>query len=309
MDQHTCSEPSVHQTYLQHVAQNAQDAVEALVIRRPFSLAGPSLPRDTSHHLGDDHEINDQRGSKERVLAHVEKADCLVTTHEDLRVILIESPLVVADRGHVLDHDGMVGMLARLVEHSVGLDHVVHHVGLGDLLGAELLLRAEVHAVIVAKVVIAGNGRELDAGIDHEVDKCRLHFGLTRFEIVSTDKSTMLLREVDGSRNKGILGRTVDERSILENAGHCKDSRWRDFLMTVLESLEQIVSSVIDALYKVRVALSVGRPLHDDLVQAMSFLEFAKGYQHVTSAHGNLGQLTGCPCGAFLRVPWRPGTL
>lgn len=42
-------------SYLEHIAQNAQHAVETLVL-----VHGLGLPRDTRHHLGDNHQINDQ---------------------------------------------------------------------------------------------------------------------------------------------------------------------------------------------------------------------------------------------------------
>ena len=80
-----------------------------------------------------------------------------MTSHEDLGVVLVQSTLVVTNSWHVLDDNCMVWVLARGVEHSVGCDHVVNNVGLGDLLGAELLLGAEILAIIVAKVIVAGN--------------------------------------------------------------------------------------------------------------------------------------------------------
>ena len=47
---------------------------------------------------------------------------------EDLSVVLVEGPLVVADGRHVLDDDGVVRVLALLVQHGVCLDHVVDDV-------------------------------------------------------------------------------------------------------------------------------------------------------------------------------------
>lgn len=95
--------------------------------------------------------------------------DSLVPTEEDLRVVLVKRALVVADGREVLDDDGVVGVLALLVEDRVRLDHVVDDVGLGDLLGAELALRAQVAPVIVAQVVVARDARQLDPGADEEV--------------------------------------------------------------------------------------------------------------------------------------------
>ena len=58
---------------LEHVAQDAQDAVEVLVLGRGRTISGGGLPLDTGHHLGNDHKINDQGRSQERVLANVEE--------------------------------------------------------------------------------------------------------------------------------------------------------------------------------------------------------------------------------------------
>ena len=89
-----------------------------------------------------------------------------MTSHEDLSVVLIESSLVVSNSWHVLDNYGVVGMLAFLVKNSVCSDHVIDDVGLGNLLGAELLVRAKILAIVVAKVIIASNGCELDTSAD-----------------------------------------------------------------------------------------------------------------------------------------------
>lgn len=55
----------------------------------------------------------------------------------------------------------MVRFLPRLIQHRIGLDHVVHHVALGDLLGAELLRGRQVLPVVVAEVIVADDGRRL----------------------------------------------------------------------------------------------------------------------------------------------------
>src|ERR1700730_17473773 len=109
-------------------------------------------------------------------------------SHENLSVVLIQSTLVVTNSWHVLDDDSVIRMLALLVENRVGFNHVIHDVGLGDLLGAELLLGAEVLSIIVAEMVIAGNGSELDTSADQEIDQSRLHLGLTRLEVIATNE-------------------------------------------------------------------------------------------------------------------------
>src|ERR1700761_1751389 len=55
---------------LEHVAQHTQDAVEAL----PVFFAMPA-PLNASHQLRNDHKVNDERRSQQRVLADVENGD------------------------------------------------------------------------------------------------------------------------------------------------------------------------------------------------------------------------------------------
>ena len=56
------------QRSLEHVAEDAKDAVKVLVL----SLAS-RLPLDTGHHLSNDDKINDEGRGQERVLTDVEQ--------------------------------------------------------------------------------------------------------------------------------------------------------------------------------------------------------------------------------------------
>src|SRR2546421_3654427 len=201
-------------TYLQHVAENAQNTVEALVVLRASSIC-VSLPRNPSHHFCNKDKVDDQGRCKQRVLAHIEQADSLMSTHEDLRIVFVQSTLVVSNGWHILDDDGMVWVFARLVEHRVGGNHIVHDVGLRDLLGAELFLGAEVFPVIISKVIVAGNGRQFDASVDKEVDESRFHLSLARLEVVAADEGTMLFGKLNCTWDEGVLRRTIDEGNIL----------------------------------------------------------------------------------------------
>lgn len=195
--------------------------MEALVVFR--TIAGIRLPGDTRHHLSNNDKVDDQRRSQEGVLADIKETDSLMTTHENLRVVLIQSAFVVADCRHILDDNGVVRMLARLVEHIVCRDHVIHNVGLGDLLGTKLLLRAQVHPVVVAKVIVTGNRGELDPSIDHEVDEGGFHLRLTRLEVVSTNERFMLLGKLNGTWNKGILRGSINERGVFQDTRNSED--------------------------------------------------------------------------------------
>lgn len=115
-----------------------------------------------------------------------------MSAEEDLGVVFVEGTLVIADGRHILDDDGVIRVLALLVKDAIGLNHVIHNVGLGNLLGAELPLGAQVFAVIVAEMVVARNRRKLDACVDEEIHQRRLHLRLSGFEVVTADERAML---------------------------------------------------------------------------------------------------------------------
>ena len=219
-----------------------------------------------------------------------------MSSHEDLRIVLIQRTLVVANGRHVLDDDCVVRVLTLLVKHSVGFNHVIDNVGLGNLLGAELLLRAEVLAVIVAKVVVAGNGGKLDTSANQEVDESRLHLGLARLEVITTNEGVMLLSKLNATRDEGVLGRAIDERNLLENASNRKDSGWCNFLVTILNCLHEIVGSVIDARDELSETLSVGGPLDNDLLQTILGLEITGKLVSMRNVLKMKFYLTECPC-------------
>lgn len=99
----------------------------------------------------------------------------------------------VTNSGDVLDDDNVIRVLAGLVdlasllsevggsleEDRIGSDHVVDDRRFGNLLRSELPLRAEILAVIVAQVVVGRDRERLNTGIDEELGKDRLDFGLT----------------------------------------------------------------------------------------------------------------------------------
>ena len=246
--------------------------MEALVC---ISADSVRLPLDTSHHLSNNDQINDQGRRQQRVFTDIEQADSLVTSHEDLGVILVESALVVAHGWHILDYYTVVWMLSLLVENVVGLDHIVYHVGFGNLLRAKLLVAAQIHAIIIAKVVVARNRGELDASVDHEVHERRFHLCLSGFKIITTDEGVMLLGKFNSTRHKSVLGGAVDERGVFKDTSNSENGRWGNFLVTRLDSLHQVVGSIIDTLKNVCVTLRVGSPLNNDFIKAVSLLEIS----------------------------------
>ncbi len=222
-------------TYLEHVTQDTKHAVKPSVVFPIRAVTGRSLPSDSGHHLGNNHQIDDQRRSQQGILAHVEEADGLMTSHEDFGVILIEGTFVVTHCRHVLDHDRMIRMFSRLIQDGVSLDHVIDNIRFGDFLGTKLSLGTQVHSIVIAEVIIAGNRRQLDAGIYHEVDQRGFHLGLSRLEVISSDEGSMSFRKLDYSWDEGVLRRSIDEGSILQNGCNGEYGGWGDFFMPSLD--------------------------------------------------------------------------
>src|SRR5277367_1373988 len=146
-----------------------------------------------------------------------------MTAHEDLSIILIQGTLVVTNGWHIFDDHGVVGMLAFLVKDRIGFDHVINNIGLGDLLGTELPLRAEILAVVVSEMVVACNGSKLDPSIDEEINEGRLHLGLSRFKVISANEGSMLLRKLNSTWNESVLWGSIDERNTFQNTSNGKD--------------------------------------------------------------------------------------
>jgi len=197
-----------------------------------------------------------------------------MSTKEDLSIILIERTLVIAHGRHILDHNGVIGVFALLVQHRIRLDHIIHNIRLGDLLGPELLLGAQVLAVVVPQVVVARDGSQPDAGVDEEVHQRGLHLRLPGLEVVAPDKGAVLRGQLDSARHKGVLRRAVDKGRVFEDAGYGEDGRGRHFLVPVFNGLEQVLCGVVHPWQNVGEALRVGGPLDDDLVEVVRGLEF-----------------------------------
>ena len=58
------------QADLQHVRQNTEDTVEALVLHR-HAISRYSPPGDTGHHLCNDGQVQDERAGKEGIFTNV----------------------------------------------------------------------------------------------------------------------------------------------------------------------------------------------------------------------------------------------
>lgn len=278
------------QRSLEHIAKNAQHRVETTKI-----LLGLRLPLDTRHHLGYEDEIDDERGCQKRVFADVKDRDGLVATEENLSIVLVKSTLVIANGGHVLDHDGVVRVLAFLVQDRVGGNHVVNDIGLGDFLGTELFLGGQVHSVVIAEMVVRGDGGELDACVDEEVNECGLHLSLAGFEVIAANEGIVLRGKLDSSGNEGVLWRAVNEGGALQDTGDGEDSGRGDFLMTVLDGIDEVVSSVVDTFDDVGIALSIGSPLDDDFIQSIGGFEISVKKRSTTTPYERIAAASYTP--------------
>lgn len=123
-------------------------------------------------------------------------------------------------------------------------------------------------------MVIACDRCELETGIDHEINQGRLHLGLTRLEVVSTNKRAMFLGKFDSTFDKGILRRAIDEWSFLKNTGYSKDCGWGNLVVAVFNRIQKIVSGIIDAKQSFCISFGIGCPKNDDFVKIMVTLEF-----------------------------------
>jgi len=262
-------EPLAH---LQHVRKDAENAVEALVLGSN-AVRGACLPADTGHHLGNDGQIQNEWTGKKGVFTDIRHGDCLMPTHEDLPIVLIQSTLGVPDSRHVLDDDSMVRVLAFLVQNTVGGNHVVNDITLADLLRAELLVAVEIEAIIVSKMVVTRNGGELDTSVDEEVNEGRLHLCLTGLEVITSNEGTMAFSKFNQTRDEGVLRRTVDEWDALLDTSNGENRGGCNLFMALLNCSEKVVRGIIDSVNEISETLSVRRPENDDLVKSVTLLE------------------------------------
>lgn len=233
---------------------------------------------------------NEEKEKKRKTyLALVEDVYGRATAAENLGVVLVDRALGVAHGGDVLDHDDVVRMLALslfaalgllllrggIVQQAVGVHHVVHDTGLGDLLGLELALSREVLAVVVAEMVVGRDGERLDARIDEELCEDGLELGLTRLEVVTTDERLVLLGQLDDTRDKGVLGGTVDKGLALENGSDGKDGGRRNLGVRSADRVEHVLGGIVDTGDDVAVTFGVGGPEDDDAIEVVVLLELA----------------------------------
>ena len=231
---------------------------------------------DTRDELGEQDEVEYERRGEQRVLARVVQRNGVASAHEYLVLVLVERSLAVANRRHVLDDHDVVGMRATdAVEQLVRVDHVVDHVAFADLLAAELGGRVEIEAVVVAQVVVAGDGERLDARRDEEVDEHALHLGLAALEVVAAHVHLVRVCQLQHGRHERVLRTAVDERALLEYGGDGEHARRADLGMVGLDRGHQVGARVVDARDQFGESLRVRCPQDDHLVEPIGRLELA----------------------------------
>lgn len=217
-------------------------------------------------------------------LTLVEDVDGLPATTENLRVVLVDSPLRVSDCGDVLDHNDVIRVLAfgcfalstgnrRLVEQAIRINHVVNDATLADLLALELSLRAQVVTIIVTKMVVRRDRQWLDTRVYKELSEDRLELRLPGLEVITTNERLLTLGKLDNTGYESVLWRTVYERLTLEDGSDSKESRGRHLGVRGTDRSKQIVGRVVHTRDDVAVALGIGSPEYNDTVKLVLSFE------------------------------------
>lgn len=68
----------------------------------------------------------------------------------------------------------------------------------------------QVLAIVVAQMVVTGNGHRLDTSSHQEIYQHALDLGLTGLEVIAGNENILLLGQLDQSGHKGVLRRAVD---------------------------------------------------------------------------------------------------
>jgi len=134
---------------LQPIAENGENAVEALSVSRAINLEADAGSKFTNKE-----EVKHDGSGKQRIFASVVDSDGVDSTEEDFRDVFVHGTLAITNVGNVLNDDGVVGMFVGLVDDGVGGNHVIDDAGLGNFLGAELLVGGKILAIIVTKMVV-----------------------------------------------------------------------------------------------------------------------------------------------------------
>ena len=169
----------------------------------------------------------------------------------------------------------MIRVLSGRIEQMVGGDHIIDDIRFADLLGSELLWRAEILAVIISEMIVGHDRCRFDARADEEIHQDGFHLRLTRFEIITTDENTMTLGELNDTRNQRILRRTIDVRASLKDRRHGENIRRGHFSFTALNATHHLLRRHVESGAHIDKSLGVCRPQHDDGIEFILRFEVA----------------------------------
>ncbi len=146
---------------------------------------------------------------------------------------------------------------------------------LGDLLRSKLFLRTQVLAIIIAQMIIRTDGQGFDPSVDQKFGQDRLDLCLTRFEIVTTDKTLKTFRKLDTTWDESVLRRSVDVRYSFQDGCNSENGWRRYFWVGLANCFEQIVGGIVDPWNDICVSFRVGCPENDYLVKFVVGSEFS----------------------------------
>lgn len=160
--------------------------------------------------------------------------------------------------------------------------------------------RAEVFSVVVAEVVVADNGDWFDTCVDEEVCERGFEFGLTGFEVITDYVLAEASRELDDTRNKGVLWGAINETASLKKSRHSVNRTSRDIRITFLYTRLQVLPGIILSLDQITEALSVSGPHHDHLITGVFLFEVSDVFSDLEHMCPFVISWEGVICSVFL---------
>jgi len=163
-----------------------------------------------------------------------------------------------------------------LHQSGVSSNDVISAGLLGGFLGLEGLFGREVLTVVVTQMVVTDDGDGLKTSTGNNVNEGSLELSLTSLEIITDDEGVISDSQFDDTINQSVLGRAVNEGDTFKSASSGVDDGGGDFGVGVFNSLQEVISSVVDTDGDLAVSFSVTRPHDDDLVELVGFLELSE---------------------------------
>lgn len=253
---------------LAQVTQNAQHIVESVEIG--FVIGSPL---DSFQKLGEEDQVQDDWDGQEGVFADIVDAPGLFTSQEDLRNVFIDGFLGVSGAWDVFNDDFVVWMASIWVQVVVGSDDIISTGLLCGFLGLKLAFGTEVLAVVVSEMVVTDNRDWLETSASNNFDQSSLELGLTSLEVVSDNEDVVLDSQLNDTVNEGVLWASVDEADSFESSGSSVDDGWGDFWVIVLNSLQEVISGIVDTNRDLAESFGVCGPHNNNFIELVLGLE------------------------------------